>query len=114
MNIFQNRKSLREDVKFELDLSNYATKTDLKNAAGVETSKFAKKFEMASLKSSVDKLDIDKFKNAPSSLSNLKSRVNKLDIRKLEIALGDLSKLSNVVRNDVVRKTEYNELVKKN
>ena len=48
---------------------------------------------------------------AASNLSNLKSKVDKLDIRKLEITPADLSKLSNVVKNDVVKKTEYNELV---
>ena len=47
-------------MKVELDLPNYATKADLKNAAGVDTSKFAKKVDLANLKSDVDKLDIDK------------------------------------------------------
>ena len=50
----------------ELDLSNYATKADLKNARGADTSKFAKKFDLASLKSNVDKLDFDKLKNIPN------------------------------------------------
>ena len=40
---FSESKSSRERVKIELDLSNYATKTDLKNSAGVDTSKFATK-----------------------------------------------------------------------
>ena len=53
--------SLGANVKIELDLSNYATKTDLNNTAGVDTSSFAKKkTDLASLKSNVDKLDIDK------------------------------------------------------
>ena len=42
-------------MKVELDLSNYPTKADLKNAAGVDTSKFAKKSDIAHLKSDVDK-----------------------------------------------------------
>ena len=71
-------------MKVELDLSNYATKADLKNATGVDTSKFAKKVDLASLKSNVDKLDIDKLKNVPSCLSSLKSIIDKLDIGKLE------------------------------
>ena len=58
---FPEPKSL-EKVKFELDLSNYATKTDLKNATGIDTSSFAKKVDLANLKSNVDKLDIDKLK----------------------------------------------------
>ena len=56
---FPKPNSFRENVKVELDLSNYATKTDLKNATGVDTSSFAKKADLANLKSDVDKLDID-------------------------------------------------------
>ena len=58
----------------ELDLSNYATKTDLKNATGIDTSSFAKNVDLAKLKSNVGKLDIDKLKNIPTNLKNLKSR----------------------------------------
>ena len=59
-------------------MSNFATKADLKNAAGVDTSKFAKKADLASLKSDVDKSDIDKLINVPTKLNNLKSKVDKL------------------------------------
>ena len=76
-------KSSGGRVKVELDLSNYATKADLRNATIVDTSKFAKKVELAKLKSDVDKLDIDKFKNVPTNLSNLKSKVDKLYVDKL-------------------------------
>ena len=62
-------------MKVELDLSNYAIKTDFKNATEVDTSSFAKKTDLANLKSDVDKLDIDRLKNIPSDLSNLKSKV---------------------------------------
>ena len=72
-----------EKAEVELDLSNYATKTDLKNATEIDTSFFAKKVNLASLKSNVDKLDIDKLKNLPTNLSNLKSKVDKLDVDKL-------------------------------
>ena len=65
-------------MKVELDLSNYVTKADLKIATGADTSKYAKKVELAKLKSDVDKLDIDKLKNVPTNLSNLKSKVDKL------------------------------------
>ena len=68
------------DINGKVDLSNYATKADLKNATGVDTSSFAKKTNLASLKFNVDKLDIDKLKNVPTNLSNLKSKVDKLDI----------------------------------
>ena len=72
---FPEAKSLRGKVKVELDFSNYATKTDLKNATGVDTSKLAKKVDLANIKSNVDKLDIDKLKNVQTNLSNLKSKV---------------------------------------
>ena len=78
-------------MKVELDLSNYATKADLKNATGVDTLKFAKKVDLASLKSEIDKFGIGK----------------------LETTSVDLSKLSDAVRNEVVRNTLYDELVKK-
>ena len=92
------------DINVKVDLSNYATKADLKNATGVDTSKFAKTFDLVSLKSIADKLDIDKLQNVPTNLSNLKSNVNKLDIDKLASFYVDLSKLSNIVKNDAVKK----------
>ena len=59
---FPEQKSSGGRVKVELDLSNYATKSDLKNETGVDTSSFAKKTDLANLESDVDKLDIDKLK----------------------------------------------------
>ena len=79
------------DIKVELDLSNYATKTDLKNVRHVDLSSFASKINLASLKTEVDKLDTEK----------------------LVPVTNGLAKLSNVVKNDVVKKTEYNKLVTK-
>ena len=64
-------------MKLELALSTYATKADLKNAAGVNTSKLANKIDLARLKSNVDKLDINKLKSVPNNLINLKSEVDK-------------------------------------
>ena len=89
-------------------MSNYATKTGLKNATGFDTSSFAKKIDLANLKSNVDKLDIDKLENVRSNLSNLKSKVDKLDVDKLVRIPVDLSKQSDVVKNDVVKKDVYN------
>ena len=57
---FAKPKSFEERVKFELHLSNYTTKADLKNAAGVNPLKFAAKVNLASLKPGVNKLDVDK------------------------------------------------------
>ena len=78
-------------MNVKVDLSNYATKTDLKNVTHVDTSGFALKTNLASLKPEVDKLDIDKLAPVPD----------------------DLSKLSDVVKNDVVKKTVYDKLVAK-
>ena len=101
---FEEPESLGERMKAELDLSNYATKADVKNARGVDTSKFAKRVDLASLKSNIEKLDIDKLKNGSTNLSNFESKVDKLDADKLVSAPVDLSNLSDVVKNDVVKK----------
>ena len=66
---FPKVKSLGANVKVQLHLSNYSTKADLKNATCVDSSDFAKKTNLVSLKSDIDKLDIDKFKNVPNGLS---------------------------------------------
>ena len=79
---FPTPKSFEGRVKVELALSNSATKADLKIATPVDISKFAKKVDLANIKSDVDKLDIGKLilKNIPNNLSNLKSEVDKLDV----------------------------------
>ena len=79
------------DINVKVDLSNYATKADIKNISHVDTSSFELKTNLANLKSEVDKLDIDKLKPVPT----------------------DLSKLSNFVKNDVVKKDLYDKLVTK-
>ena len=79
------------DIKVKVDLSNYATKADIKNISHVDTSSFALKTNLANLKTKVDKSDIDKSVPIPVDLSNL----------------------SDVVKNDVVKKDVYNKLVTK-
>ena len=74
------------DINVKVDLSNYATKADIKNISHVDTSSFALKTNLAVLKSEVDKLDIDKLLPVPV----------------------DLSKLSDFVKNDVIKKSDYN------
>ena len=64
-------------MNIEVDLSNYATQTDIKSISHIDTSSFALKSILASLKTEVDKLDISKLKSLPTNLSNLKSKVNK-------------------------------------
>ena len=75
-------ESFGGDINVKVDLSNYATKADLKNATGIDTSKLALKLTFVSLKAEIDKIDADKLKTVPV----------------------DLSKLSNVLNNGVVKK----------
>ena len=100
-------------MKASLDLFNHATKADVKKETGADTSHFAKNTDLANLNFDVDKLDSDKLKNVPTNLNNLKSKVDRLGTGKLENIPVDFSKLSNGVKNDVVKRTGYNELVKK-
>ena len=62
---------------------------------------------MQALKSRLDKLNIEKLKNAPTNLNNLKSKVDKLDVDKLMPVTVSLSKLRDLVKNDVVKKDTY-------
>ena len=78
---FPKLKSLGGKVKVELDLSTYATKTDLKTLTEFDTSSFAKRIDLASLKYNIGQADIDKLKNVTTNLSNSKSKIDKLDIR---------------------------------
>ena len=73
---------------------------------------FALKSNLASLKTEVDKLYIDKLKSLLNNLSNLKSNVDKLDVDKITPLSVDLNNLNNVVKNDVVKNTEYNAKIK--
>ena len=84
-------RSFGGNINVKVDLSNYATKTDLKNVTHVDNSSFALKTNLANLKTEVDILDINKLVPVPV----------------------DLSKQSNVVKNDVVKKTVYDKLVTK-
>ena len=86
MSYYPPYKSSGNNVKVELDLTNYAAKTDLKNITHVDVSSFASKTNLAALKTEVDKIDVDKLKTAPV----------------------DLAVLINAVKNDVVKKTDYN------
>ena len=81
----------RGDINVKVDLSNYAIKTDLKNATGIDTSKLAAKSDLVSLKAEADKLDIVKLKSVTTNSGNLKSKVYKLDIGKLETTPIDLN-----------------------
>ena len=112
-NYFPKPKSLGGNVKLELDLTNYATKADLKDEAGVDTLDFPKETDFANLKSYLGKLDIDKSKIIPYNLTHLKREVEKFGVDKLVPAPLDLSKLINALKNDIVKKNVYNAKIKK-
>ena len=77
-------KSSGQNFEVELDLTNYATKTDLKNITHVDVSSYASKTNLSAIKTEIDKIDVDKLKTVPD----------------------DLAKLSNV-KNEVVKKTDF-------
>ena len=81
MNIFLD-VDLRGDLKVELDLLNYVTKADLRHATAVDTSKFAKKVDLASLKLEIDKCDIGKLETTPVDLKRLSDVVDKEVVKK--------------------------------
>ena len=89
MSYYPPYKSSSNNVKVKLDLTNYATKTDLNNITHTDVSSFASKTNLAALNTEVDKIDADKLKTAAV----------------------DLAKLTNAVNNDVVKKTDYNAKV---
>ena len=89
MSYYPPYRSSSNNIKVELDLSNYATKDDVKNITHVDVSRFASKANLAALKTEVDKIDADKLKTTPV----------------------DLAKLTNTIKHDVVQKTEYNTKV---
>ena len=71
-----------ENIKVELDLTNYATKKDIKDITHIDASGFASKTNLAALKTEVNKIDTDQLKTV----------------------IDDLAKLANVVKNEVVKK----------
>ena len=82
-------KNSSNNIKVNLYLANYATKDDVKNITHVDVSSFARKTNLAALKTEVYKIDADKLKAVPV----------------------DLAKLSNVANNDIVKKADYNTKV---
>ena len=87
MSYFPETHMSKKKIEFELDLSNYATKSDFQDATGVNTSQFAKTNALPGIISAVDKLDIGKLITTPAHLNN-------------------------AVENIVVKKAKYNELAK--
>ena len=89
MSYYPPYRSSSNNIKVKLDLTNYATKDDVKNITHVDVSSFASKTNKAALKTEVNKIDADKLKTTPA----------------------DLAKLTNATENDVVKKTDYNTKV---
>ena len=89
------------DINVEVDLSNYATKTDIKTISHVDTSSFSLKTNLATLKTEVDKLDVDKLVPVPVDLSKLSDVVKKTDYDKL------IAKVNYIDTSGFVLKTKY-------
>ena len=85
MSYYPPYKSSSNNIKVEVDLSNYATKDDVKNITLVDVSSYATKTNLEALKTEVDKIDIDKLNTVPDNLA----------------------KLSNFVKNEIVKKTDF-------
>ena len=101
---------IRDKVKVVLGLSNFATKKELEYATGFDTFDLAAKKDFIALKAEVDKLDIAKLVNIPTSLNNLKTKVDDLDVGKFKTVPVNLKKLSDAVDNEVVKNTKFNTL----
>ena len=101
---------IKDKVKEALDLPNYATKKESEHATGINISDLAAKKDFLALKAKVEKLNINKLINVPTSLNNLKTKVNDLDIGKLKTIPIDLKKLRDAVDNEVVKNTKFNTL----
>ena len=89
---------IKDKVKVVLELSNYATKKELGHATGVETSDLAAKKHFIALKNEVDKLDVNKLVNAPTTLNNLKLKVDGLDVDKLKTVSIDLEVMQQIMK----------------
>ena len=75
MSYYPPHRSSSNNIKVELDLSNYATKDDVKNITHVDVSSFASKTNLAALKTEVDKIDTDKLKTTPVDLAKLTNAI---------------------------------------
>ena len=99
-------RSFGGNINIKVDLSNYATKADIKNITHVDTSRFALKTNLASLKTKVDKLDINKLAPVRVALSKL-SDVVKNDVVKKAVHDKQDAKVNNIDTSGFVLKTKY-------
>ena len=87
MSYYPPYKSSSNNIKVELDLTNYATKTDLTNITRVDVINFASKTNLAALKTEVDKIDVDKLKTTPIDLDRLSNLIKMMQLKTLIIML---------------------------
>ena len=85
-------------------------KKELEHATGFDTANSATKKDFVALKAEVDKLDIKKLFNVPTSLNNFKTKVDDLEIGEIKTVPVDLKKLSDAVDNQVAKNTKFNTL----
>ena len=112
MSCYPPYKSSSNNVKVELDLTNYATKTDLKNITHADVSSFAIKTNLAALKTEVDKIDTDKLKTAPTDLvyntkvTSIETQIAGLTKNTVD-NLADITKLKAIDTNSFVTRTTF-------
>ena len=118
MSYYSLYKSSSNNVKVELDLTNYATKTDLKNITHVDVSSFASKTNLPALKTEVDKIDTDKLKTAPTENDVVKKTDYNTKVTSIEAQiagltkntlnnLADIIKLKAIDTNSFVTRTKF-------
>ena len=82
MSYYPPYRSSSNNIKVKLNLTNYATKDDVKNITHVDVSSCATKTNLASLKTEVDKIDTDKLKTVPADLAKLSNAVKIILLKK--------------------------------
>ena len=96
-----------KSIKVKIDLTNYTTKKDINYITHVDNSKLALKTNLSSLKTEIDKLDIDELATVPVDLSK-SSNVVKIDVVKKTVYDKLVAKVNNIDTNDFVLKTNFN------
>ena len=100
-------KSSSNNIKVELDLANYATKTDLKNITHVDVTSFASKTNLAALKTEVDRIDADKLKtDYNTKVTCIEAQIAGLTKNTVD-NLADRTKLKAIDTNSFVNRTKF-------
>ena len=109
-------KSSSKNVKVELDLTNYATKPDLKNITHINVNSFASKTNSAALKTEIEKIDADKLKTTTIDLDRLSNLVKNDVVKKIDYTakvdnLADITKLKAIDTNSFVTRTKFQQML---